>query len=625
MSETASAIEHLESQWSTGRRLADNIASTDHKAIGRRYLVTASVFFLLAGVQSLVIRAQLMTSELRIVDPDLYNQLFTMHGVTMIFLFATPMLAGFGNYMVPLQIGTRDMAFPRLNALSYWVYLAAGILMYSSFLGGAAPNNGWFNYVPLAGSEFTPGLNIDFYTLGIVLLGVSSTVGAINFIVTILKLRRPGMSLSRMPLFCWAMLATSLALVFALPTLTLANLMLIADRAFGFHFFDVAAGGDALLWQHLFWIFGHPDVYIILLPALGIVSAIVPVMARRRIVGYLWISVSMMAIAVISFGVWVHHMFAVGLPDISLAFFGAASVLVTIPSGIQIFAWLATMWEGKIRLDPPMLHVIGFIVTFVLGGFTGVMFGAVPFDQQVTDSYFVVAHFHYVLFGGAVFPILAGLTFWLPKITGRLTSPRLGKWAFWLIFVGFQLTFFPMHIAGLMGMPRRVYTYPPGLGWEPWNLLATSGAAILAAGFVVFAWDVLKSMRSGPAAGDDPWSAESLEWSTSSPPPAFNYAAMTPVHSRHPLWDEVDRSAIDAGWGPLLAGEHHEVIGTTVIEGDAEQVITMPGSSLWPIFLAVSLLITFTGVLTSISLLAWLGAGLTAGSILSWWRQGLGK
>jgi cytochrome c oxidase subunit I+III len=615
----------LHAVWDDGPRLADALASTDHKAIGRRYLVTAAIFFLLAGIQSLVMRAQLAAPDLELVGPDAYNQLFTMHGVTMIFLFATPMLSGFGNYLVPLQIGSRDMAFPRLNAFSYWVYLAAGLFMYSSYFGGIAPNNGWFNYVPLAGKDFTPTLNIDFYGLGLIFLAVSTTAGAINFIVTILKLRRPGMAISRMPLYCWSVLATSLALIFALPTLTLANVMLELDRLFDFTFFVPEAGGDPVLWQHLFWIFGHPDVYIILLPALGIVSAIVPVFSRRPMIGYLWVAMSMMAIAVISFGVWVHHMFAVGLPSISLAFFGAASVLITIPSGIQIFAWLATMWEGRVRLSPPMLHVVGFLVTFVLGGFTGVMFGAVPFDQAVTDSYFVVAHFHYVLFGGAVFPILAGVLFWLPKMTGRMASNRLGRWGFWLIFVGFQATFFPMHISGLLGMPRRIYTYPAGLGWDPWALLASLGAVVLAAGFVVFLWDVISAIRSGAPAGDDPWEADGLEWATSSPPPSYNHLSFAPVTSRHPLWDEGDRRSIEHHEGPVLAGEHHEVLGTTVVEGDPEQVIVMPGDSNWPILLSGALLVLFAGLLVSLWVLVVVGGGLAIGGILAWWNQGGGS
>ncbi|MFZ0626342.1 MAG: cytochrome c oxidase subunit I [Acidimicrobiia bacterium] len=612
----------LTETWSTGKRLLDRLASTDHKDIGKRYLITAFVFFLVAGLQGMVIRAQLASSNLELVDPDTYNQLFSMHGVTMIFLFATPMLAGFGNYLVPLMIGTRDMAFPRLNALSYWVYLAAGLFMYTGVLAGAAPNNGWFNYVPLAGSGYTPGANIDFYGLGLIFLAVSTTVGAINFIVTILRLRTPGMTLSRMPLFCWSVLATSLALVFALPTLTLANVMLELDRLFGFKFFDVSAGGDPLLWQHLFWIFGHPDVYIILLPALGIVSTIIPVFSRRRIVGYLWISMSIMAIAVISFGVWVHHMFAVGLPSVSLAIFGAASVLITIPSGIQIFAWLGTMWEGKVSLRPPMLYVIGFIITFVLGGFTGVMFGAVPFDQQVTDSYFVVAHFHYVLFGGAVFPMLAGLLYWLPKLTGHRSSERLGKWSFWLIFIGFHLTFFPMHIAGLMGMPRRVYTYPSGLGWDIWNLLASIGAGVLAIGFLVFIWDVIETIRRGPPAGSDPWGADTLEWSVSSPPPVYNFSHFVPITSRNPLWDDTDWHSIEAGIGPALAGEHHEVLGTSLIEAEPDQVIVMPGDSHWPLLLATSMLIFFAGLLISLWPVTWLATVLILGSILAWWHEG---
>jgi len=618
----AEELAALDQLWGTEPTVWARLSSTDHKVIGKRYLVTAFVFFLLAGVMALVMRTQLAESGLRLLNPDLYDQLFSMHGTTMIFFFATPMLAGFGNYLVPLMIGTRDMAFPRLNAVSYWIYLSAGVFLYSSILGFASPNNGWFNYVTLANRQYSQGLNIDFYALSIILLGISSTVGAINFIVTILRMRAPGMAISNMPLFAWAVLATSFALVFALPVLTTANVLLELDRLAGFHFFDVAAGGNPLLWQHLFWIFGHPDVYIILLPAVGIVSTIVPVFSGRPIVGYLWVALAMMSTAIISFGVWVHHMFATGLPPVSLAIFGAASVLITVPSGIQIFAWLATMLVGKVRLTPPMLYMLGFLITFVLGGFTGVMFGAVPFDQQATDTYFVVAHFHYVLFGGSVFPILGGLLYWLPKMSGRLSNPRLGKWSFWLIFGGFHLTFFPLHIAGLLGMPRRVYTYLGGLGWDPYNMTATIGAFLTAAGVLVLIIDLVGTIRHGAPAGNDPWGADTLEWATTSPPPPYNFPAFVPVRSRHPLWDRRDRERLEEWDGPALAAEHHEVIITTMVEGSPDQLVVMPGTSHLPLALALSLLILFYGFLFSAELIAAVGAVAVVATLLGWWRQG---
>src|SRR5918996_1424406 len=434
----ATIAERLEAMWGEKPGLAAWITTVDHKRIGMKYLYTGLIFFIIGGVESLLLRAQLAQANLEVLDPETYNQIFSMHGTTMMFLFAIPTLSGFGNYLVPLMIGTRDMAFPRLNAFGYWVFLASGLFIHSSFLIGRAPNAGWFNYLPLADETFSPGLNIDFYLLGLLFLGISTTGGVINFIVTILKMRAPGMSINRMPIFVWGELAMALATVFAIPPLTVALGMLTLQRNFGFHFFDAAGGGDPVLWQHLFWIFGHPLVYIIVLPGLGIVSAIIPTFSRRPMVGYTYIVIAEMAIALIGFGVWTHHMFAIGLPQLSLAFISAASFMITIPSGTQIWAWLATMVSGKPVLKTPMLFVIGFIVVFVIGGFSGVMFAAVPFDQATTDSYFVVAHLHYVLVGGAVFPIFAALYYWLPKMTGRMLNERLGKLSFWTIFVGFN-------------------------------------------------------------------------------------------------------------------------------------------------------------------------------------------
>ncbi|MEA2487715.1 MAG: cytochrome c oxidase subunit [Actinomycetota bacterium] len=615
----ATIAQRLTSIWEEGPGLSSALTTVDHKRIGKRYIYTALFFFMLAGLEAMVMRAQLARPEQSLVSPNEYNQLFTMHGVTMIFFFATPMLSGFGNYFLPLMLGARDMAFPRLNAFGYWVFLLSGLFMSSSLLIGRAPTDGWFNYTPFALNQYSPGLNIDFYTLGIIFLGISSTAGAINFIVTIFKLRAPGMTVARMPLFSWAILATSFSIVFALPSLTVANLLLELQRRFGFHFFDVAKGGDDLLWQHLFWIFGHPDVYIIVLPALGIVSTIIPVFSRRPIVAYPYVALATIITAIIGFGVWVHHMFATGLPNLSMTFFSAASLLITIPAGVQIFAWLTTMVKGKVQLKTPMLFMIGFIVVFVLGGLTGVMFAAIPFDQQITDSYFVVAHFHYVLFGGAVFPIFGAMYFWLPKMTGKMLSERLGKWSFWLIFVGFNVTFFPMHIMGLLGMPRRIYTYQPNLGWDIPNLISSIGAYVLAAGVIVFLIDFYLSVKRGAPAGPDPWGAESLEWAIESPPPAYNFASIPVVSSRQPLWDNPNLpTEIAAGRaGPLLA-DGHQTVGTSMLDADEEDVLAMPGESPWPLATAVGMLVLFFGMLVSHYSIAIAGGVMTAGGIAAW-------
>jgi cytochrome c oxidase subunit I+III len=614
--------ERLERIWSEAPGLGSWLDTTDHKRIGKRYCYTAFAFFLAGGLEALLVRTQLIGPDLELIGPDAFNELFSMHGITMIFLFVTPMLFGFGNFLVPLQIGARDMAFPRLNAFGYWVFLFAGLFMYSSFLIGQVPNNGWFNYLPLSSSEYSPELHIDFYTLGLMFLGISTTAGAMNFIVTILKLRAPGMTISRMPLFVWGILATSFAVVFALPSLTMANLMLQLDRSAGFNFFDTAQGGDVLLWQHLFWIFGHPDVYIIFLPAVGIVSSIIPVFARRRIVGYVWLALATMTTAIIGFGVWVHHMFATGLPALAMVFFSAASLLITIPSGVQVFAWLATVMSGRPRLETPMLYVLGFLFVFVVGGVTGVMFAAVPFDQQITDSYFVVAHFHYVLFGGAVFPILGAIFFWVPKMLGRMMDERLGKLSFWLVFVGFNMTFFPMHISGLLGMPRRIYTYSGGLGWTGYNVLSSIGSYVLGLGILVIVAAFLMAFRRGRPAGPDPWKGESLEWATSSPPPDYNFAQIPVVRSREPMWDqpELHRLADRVHDPSLVLGGGHQTIGTTAVDADPESVLEMPAGSYTPVASAFGLALFTIGALVRVVPLMALGAAVVALGLLAWFR-----
>ncbi|TML00571.1 MAG: cytochrome c oxidase subunit I [Actinobacteria bacterium] len=619
----AESVSHrLEKIWDEPPGLGTWLDTVDHKKIGKHYIYTAFLFFTAGGIEAMLLRAQLARPNEHLLNPEAYNQLFSMHGITMIFWFVTPMLFGFGNYFVPLMIGARDMAFPRLNAFGYWIFLFSGIFVYSSFLIGRAPDDGWFNYPTLSNLHYTPGLNIDYYTLGLAFLSVSTTVGSINFIVTIFKLRAPGMSIARMPLYVWSILATSFAVVFALPSLTVANVMLELDRRVGFNFFNVAKGGDVVLWQHLFWIFGHPDVYIIFLPAVGIVSTIIPTFARRRIIGYVWLALATMSIAIIGFGVWVHHMFAVGLPNLSMAFFSAASMLITIPSAVQIFAWIATIISGRPVLKTPMLFILGFIFVFVVGGVTGVMFAAVPFDQQITDSYFVVAHFHYVLFGGAVFPILAAIYYWTPKMFGRLLHEGWGKLSFWLIFLGFNLTFFPMHIAGLLGMPRRVYTYHGGLGWDLWNLLSTIGGYVLAAGLLVVVLNFLWSLRSGARAGPDPWGAQDLEWATSSPPPHYNFLEIPTVRSNSPLWDQPELREMGRRIRDLrrTLAEGHETLATTVVDAEAESVLPMPESTHAPVITAIGITGIFVGFLTLLIPVVAIGALIFVGGLLAWVR-----
>ncbi|MQB01020.1 MAG: cytochrome c oxidase subunit I [Actinobacteria bacterium] len=617
---TSLVAEQLHAIWHERPGLAGWASTVDHKRIGKRYLHTGMLFLVLGGLESMLIRAQLADAQLEILDPETYNQIFTMHGITMMFLFAMPVLSGFGNYFVPLMIGARDMAFPRLNAFGYWVFLASGIFMYSSFLIGQAPNAGWFNYPPLADRDFAPGLNIDYYTLGLIFMGISTTGGAINFIVTILKMRAPGMTLNRIPIFVWGELAMSFQIVFALPALTLANVMLELERRFGFHFFGEAGGGDPLLWQHLFWIFGHPEVYIIALPAFGIVSAILPTWSRRRIVGYTWIVVAELSTALIGFGVWVHHMFATGLPQITLSFISLASFMVAIPSGVQVFAWLATLVAGRPVLRTPMLYVLGFIATFVIGGVTGVMFAAIPLDQQLHDSMFVVAHLHYVLVGGALFPIFGALYHWLPKMTGRMLSERLGKISFWLTFIGFNLSMFPLHILGLLGQPRRTYTYQEGLGWEPYNLISTIGTFILAAGLLTTFYNWYMSLRRGEPAGNDPWRGETLEWATTSPPPHHNFDHIPTVRSREPAWDQPDLAdgaqPIEQGGHPLTEG--HITLSTSVLDARPQAVVHMPHSTPWPLYLTIAMTILFTGMLVSSILIVALGGVTTTGALFGW-------
>jgi cytochrome c oxidase subunit I len=529
------------------------LMTTDHKKIGIMYIVTAFFFFLAGGVEALLIRTQLAVPNGKVLSPEVYNQIFTMHGTTMIFLFVMPILTGFGNYIVPLMVGARDMAFPRLNAFGYWIVLFGGLFLNSSFLFNAAPNGGWFMYAPLSqtaagcgnGVMCTPGMNADFWLLGVLMLGIASISGSLNFVVTILKMRAPGMTLNRMPLFTWMTLVTAFLLLFALPSLTAASVLLLLDRHLGTHFYQYASGGDPLLWQHLFWSFGHPEVYILILPVFGMISEILPVFSRKPIFGYTFIAWSGVAIGFLSFTVWAHHMFAVGLPPIAQAFFATSTTLIAIPTAVKIFNWIATVWGGKVILRAPMLFALGFIAMFLIGGLNGAALAVVPFDYQVTDSYFVVAHLHYVLFGGSVFGIFGGIYYWFPKMTGRLLGDRLGQVQFWLMMIGVNLTFFPMHLLGLLGMPRRIYTYPDNLGWNLDNLLASIGAFIIAASVLVFLWNLFVSLSNGQKAGDDPWDAFTLEWDTSSPPVHYNFLTIPTVRSRRPFYDKKNPDIAD--------------------------------------------------------------------------------
>jgi cytochrome c oxidase subunit I len=530
------------------------IMTIDHKKLGIMYIVTAFFFFLVGGTEALLVRTQLAVPDGKVLTAEIYNQIFTMHGTTMIFLFVMPMLTGFGNYIVPLMIGARDMAFPRLNAFGYWVVLFGGIFLSISFLFGQAPNAGWFNYAPLneltsgcgaSAVSCTTGLNTDFWALGILMLGISSIAGSLNFVVTILRLRAPGMTINRMPLFTWMTLITAFLLLFSLPSVTAASILLLLDRHIGTHFFQAGAGGDPLLWQHLFWSFGHPEVYILILPAFGMISEILPVFSRKPIFGYTFIAWSGVAIGFLSFTVWAHHMFAVGLPLVAQAFFATSTTLIAIPTAVKIFNWIATIYLGKVRLTASMLFAVGFIAMFLIGGLNGAALAVVPFDYQVTDTYFVISHLHYVLFGGTVFAVFGGIFYWFPKISGRLLNERLGKWQFWLMLIGVNVAFFPMHILGLLGMPRRVYTYAGNLGWNELNLLSTIGAFFIAVSIMVFLWNFIVTLRSGEKAGDDPWDAYTLEWDTSSPPKAYNFEVIPSVRSRRPFYDKKNPDVAD--------------------------------------------------------------------------------
>lgn len=608
----------LVSIWKTPAGLWGALATVDHKIIGQRYIVTAFVFLALGGVLAVLIRIQLAQPEARLLGPDRYNQIFTMHGTNMMFLFAVPVMEAMAVYLIPLMVGTRNIAFPRLNAFSYWIFLAGGALLWIAFSLDMGPDVGWFAYVPLSGPQYAAGKRADMWAQMITFTEVSALAVSVEIVVTIFKQRAPGMSLDRIPLFVWSMLVTSFVVILAMPAIMIASTSLILDRLIGTHFFNPAEGGDVLLWQHLFWFFGHPEVYIIFLPAVGMVSTLVATFARRPVFGYLALVMALIATAVLAFGLWVHHMFVTGLPRLGESFFTASSMAIAIPAGVQIFCWLATLWDGKPVFKTPLLFVIGFMFTFVIGGLSGVMVASVPFDTQVHDTYFVVAHFHYVLIGGAVFPLLGAVYYWFPKITGRMMSERLGRWSFWLIFVGFNLTFFPMHILGLQGMPRRIYTYQPDMPWHGLNLFVSGCALILTAGFLVFFVDAIRSARRGEPAGDNPWDAPTLEWATSSPPPSYNFAFIPVVEGSNPLWEQRETLAVGGG----MRVDRRELIITTVGAAEAEAREASPRNSIWPFWTAIATSVMLIWSIFSPWAVVW-GSIPVAIALIGWfWPEG---
>lgn len=564
----------------------DWITTVDHKKIGILYLVTSIIFFFGAGIEALVMRVQLARPDSTLVDPGTFNQMFTMHALSMIFLGVMPMSVAFFNLIVPLAIGARDVAFPRLNALSYWVFLFGGLLLNGGFISGmGSPDAGWFAYANLTEKPFTAGQGMTFYSLGLLILGVSSLAGAFNFAVTIINMRAPGMTLMRMPPFVWMTLVTSFLLITAMPVITVGLIQILFDRSFGTTFFDTSAGGSPVLWQHVFWLFGHPEVYILILPAMGIVSEIIPTFSRKPLFGYHFVIFSGIVIGFMGWGVWSHHMFTVGLGNIANSVFAITTMLIAVPTGVKIFNWMGTMWGGSIRFSTPMLFAIGFVAMFILGGLSGVTHASPPADAQQQDTYYIVAHLHYVLFGGSIMGILAGIYYWFPKMTGRMLNDNLGKLHFWLLMLGANLTFFPMHILGLVGMPRRVYTYSAVSGFEPYNLLQTVGAFILAASFLVFLHNVFSSLRKGARAGKDPWDGRTLEWTIPSPPPHYNFVEIPTIHSREPAWD-MKYGHDSEGAMPI---ERPDAPGAQLYNEAEEEdhpEIHMPSPSYWPLVVA---------------------------------------
>jgi cytochrome c oxidase subunit I len=566
------------------------LTTVDHKRIGALYLVSALFFFVFGGLEAAVIRAQLATPNGALISAEFYNQLFTMHGTTMIFLAVMPLSAAFFNFLIPLQIGARDVAFPRLNAFSYWIFLLGGLFITFPIFFAVAPDGGWFGYAPLSTKQFSPQINMDFWVLGIQILGISSLAAAFNFITTIINMRAPGMSLMRMPIFTWMAFVVQFLVALAFPVITIALVFLQFDRFFGTTFYQIGAGADPLLWQHLFWVFGHPEVYILILPAFGLVSEVLPTFSRKPLFGYPVMVYSGILIGFLGFGVWAHHMFSVGMGPIADAVFSLTTMLIAIPTGVKIFNWLATMWGGQIRFTVAMKFAIALVGMFTIGGISGVMHSSPPADLQQTDTYFIVAHFHYVLFGGSIFGLFAGLYYYFPKIVGRFMSERLGNWHFWLSFIGMNLTFFPMHYSGMLGMPRRIYRYDAGQGWDLFNMMSSVGTVILMIGTAFGLYNLWRSWRSGARASSNPWGAPTLEWTIPSPPPDYNFAEIPLVRSRYPLWN-------------MKAGE--TLVHETTYEEEKDRVvptsrqlgIVMPNPSILPLVVSIFIVVMFAGLM----------------------------
>jgi cytochrome c oxidase subunit 1 len=606
----------------SGHGVLSWLATVDHKRIGIMYGITAFLLFLVGGTEALLIRTQLVVPESGILTNDQYNRLFTMHGVTMIFMVVMPLSAAFFNLLTPLMIGARDVAFPRLNAFSYWSFLGGAIFLNASFFTGdilngelGAPDGGWFGYAPLSLPDFTPGHGMDFYALGLQIMGLSSLAGGLNFAVTILNMRAPGMTLFRMPVFIWMTLVTSFLIIFAMPVIAVALFELTFDRLFNANFFNTAAGGNPILWQHMFWLFGHPEVYILILPAFGIISEILPTFSRKPLFGYPFVVFSGIAIGFMSWGVWVHHMYTTGLGTIANSAFGISTILIGVPTGVKIFNWMATMVGGAIRLKTPMMFAIGTVAMFTIGGLSGMTHSMVPSDYQQQDSYYVVAHIHYVLFGGAIFALFGGIFYWAPKFTNRLFNETLGHIQFWLMLVGFNLAFFPMHISGLLGMPRRIYTYSDGMGWDLWNLLSTIGAFTIAVSILVFIANYIHTfvMKRGKEAGDDPWDARTLEWSLPSPVPHYNFAEIPTVHSRDEFWHRKYKEDAAGNVLPVVAGGAVEVTHG----GEDGHDIHLPSPSYFPLIAASGLPIIATGLIYDYALVP-VGAALLVVGIYAW-------
>ncbi|HTU32953.1 MAG TPA: cbb3-type cytochrome c oxidase subunit I [Candidatus Acidoferrum sp.] len=613
---TAAIEQRLEELWETPKTLYGKLSTVDHKEIGWRYIVTAMAFLVVGGVEALIMRLQLAGPNGHLLGPETYNQFYTMHGTTMIFWYAFPILAGFGNYLVPLMIGARDMALPRVNAFGYWTFLFSGLFLYASLLLANAPHAGWFAFAPYTLTRYSPGLGMDFFALSLVLLTVSTTAGAINFLVTIFQLRAPGMTISKMPLFMYSSITTYFSVVFALPALTAALLFLELGRKWGFPFYNSLLGGHTLLWQQLFWFFAHPWVYIIFIPATGMISMMVPTFARYPIVGYPYIAMATILTGFVGFGVWLHHMFAVGAPQMSMTVFSAASMMISVFTAIQVFAWIATLWKGRPVMATPLLFILGFIALLVIGGLNGVVTAVIPVDWQITQTYWIVSHIHYVIIGGNLFPVLAAFYFWMPKITGRMMNETAGKWSFWLTFLGVNIAFFPMQLLGIIGMPRRVYTYLPHIGFSGMNLTATIGAFILGLGIAISIVNFFISSRTGAVAGNNPWNADGLEWSIDSPPKPYAFVRIPTVVSRHPLWDDHDEY-----YDPndeRVFDQDRFTLSTTWRDAEPVSLARMPEDSIAPLLLALTISLAFVGILLTNLWIALAGVILSLAAEAAW-------